>query len=94
MSADQPDSLASTAARASMAAAVMAADSGEDLGYVAELAIAVTERAQAIDHLRAQGIEPSPADVESWLALPDRQRRSVTFQWSVMQAMSVLRNPA
>jgi hypothetical protein len=44
------------------------------------------ERAAAVRELREFQIEPSPADVENWLAASPRSRRRLMESWAVFNA--------
>lgn len=64
-----------------------------DTDYALRIAEEIIRRAAAAERLLSQGINPSPADVEWYLALSERQRRSAEFQWDVMRATRALENP-
>ena len=60
---------------------------------VAEVLSAALERVAAGNELRQLGIEPSPSDVESYLAMSQRERRAANMRWAVMQATGIFKNP-
>jgi hypothetical protein len=55
-----------------------------------DLADEISRRALAARQLNDMGIDPSPADIESWLAMTPRQRQEASDHWLVLKAMSAL----
>lgn len=72
--------------------ALAAIANGADADYAMRLSASVAERFTAEEHLREEGISPSPADVEAWIAASPLQKRKLRELWGVMRATEALRN--
>jgi hypothetical protein len=72
----------------------MPADDADASVLAAEVLTAALERAVAGNELRSLGIEPSPSDVEHYLAMTQRERRAANVRWAVMKAAGLFSNPA
>jgi hypothetical protein len=58
----------------------------DDAEWSVKLLTAQFERAAAVNELREALIEPSPADVENWLASTPRQRRRLMELWAIFNS--------
>jgi len=74
-----------------MAFSASGADDADALAV--EVLAAAMERVVAGNELRDVGVNPSPADIEHYLAMTERERRAAHMRWAVLKASGLFGTP-